>query len=176
MNLALEAMERRHIVLGVVSDMNLEDVYQWSDARKGQFLAGPVVFEPAWADTARIRRDLASGRLQVMGEIATQYQGYPPHDVANEPFFALAEEYDVPVLIHTSGAAAPNKTFRIHDGHPDRLEEVLLLHPKLRLWLENAAYPFLDEVIALMYRYPQVYVDVSTITWGYPAGRVLAIS
>ena len=41
-------------------------------------------------------------------------------------------------------------------------------HPNLRLYMENAGYPFLDEVISLMYRYPQVYADISTITWIIP--------
>ena len=30
------------------------------------------------------------------------------------------------------------------------------------------SWPFLGEMIALMYRYPQVYVDLSTITWIIP--------
>lgn len=33
---------------------------------------------------------------------------------------------------------------------------------------KNAGYPFLDEAIALMYRYPNVYADLSTITWILP--------
>ncbi len=48
------------------------------------------------------------------------------------------------------------------------LEEVLARHPDLRLWLENAGYPFLDETIALMYRHQQVYADLSTIPWIIP--------
>jgi predicted TIM-barrel fold metal-dependent hydrolase len=39
---------------------------------------------------------------------------------------------------------------------------------RLRLYIENAGFPFLDETIALLYRYPNVYVDVSTITWLIP--------
>jgi hypothetical protein len=34
--------------------------------------------------------------------------------------------------------------------------------------VENAGYPFLQEIIALMYQYPQVYADLSTITWIIP--------
>jgi predicted TIM-barrel fold metal-dependent hydrolase len=39
---------------------------------------------------------------------------------------------------------------------------------RLRLYIENAGFPFLDETIALLYRYPNVYVDVSTITCSSP--------
>ncbi len=170
MRLALEAMDRNNIVLGVVTDANLARVYEWAEARPGQFLAGVAVFDPQRADTTELRIEFEAGRLQVMGEIATQYQGYPPDDPANEPLFALAEELGVPTLIHTEGIAGGSggSPFRIGHGHPERLQEVLVRHPDLRLWLENAAYPFLDEVIALMYRYPQVYADISTITWIIP--------
>jgi hypothetical protein len=170
MELALAAMDRNNVVLGVVSDAGLSSVYQWASARPGRFLAGVAIFNPSAADTAALRAEFEAGRLQVMGEIATQYRGYPPDDPANEPLFALAEALDVPLLIHTEGIAggSPLSPFRIADGHPERLQEVLIRHPNLRIWLENAAYPFLDEVIALMYRYPQVYADVSTITWIIP--------
>ena len=81
-----------------------------------------------------------------------------------KPYFALAEELDLPVLIHTAGVGAPYPTFRSSAGHPLLLEEVLVRHPKLRIYLENAGYPFLHEMIALMFQYPQVYADLSTIT------------
>jgi predicted TIM-barrel fold metal-dependent hydrolase len=34
--------------------------------------------------------------------------------------------------------------------------------------VESAGYPFLDEIITLMYMYPQVYADLSTISWIIP--------
>lgn len=168
MALALEAMKRNNIVLGVVSDGSLERVYEWAAARPGAFLAGAGISNPAVVDTASLRAEFEAGRLQVIGEIGTQYQGFAPDDPVHEPIFALAEALDVPVLIHTEGIAGSSARFRIAHGHPERLEEVLSKHPDLRLWLENAGYPFLDEMIALMYRYPEVYADVSTITWIIP--------
>jgi uncharacterized protein len=166
--LAIAAMDRNQVVLGVVTDADLERVYEWIAPARSRFLAGAAVFDPERADPALIRSELEAGRLDVLGEIATQYLGFPPEHPANAPFFALAEDFGVPLLIHTSGWAGPSDRFRIAHGHPERLEEVLIRHPDLRIWLENAAYPFLDEVIALMYRYPQVYADLSTITWIIP--------
>ncbi|MHC1744893.1 MAG: amidohydrolase family protein [Syntrophobacteraceae bacterium] len=103
-----------------------------------------------------------------MGELTGQYYGLSPNDAALEPYFQLAEGADVPVLIHTLGIGGPIPTFRSHRGNPLLLEEVLVNHPKLRIWVENAGYPFLQEIIALMYQYPQVYADLSTITWIIP--------
>lgn len=41
-------------------------------------------------------------------------------------------------------------------------------HPELRIFVENSGYPFLDDMIAMMYQYPQLYGDLSTITWVIP--------
>ncbi len=38
----------------------------------------------------------------------------------------------------------------------------------MRLYFENAGYPFLEDAIALMSQYPHVYADLSTITWIIP--------
>ena len=66
------------------------------------------------------------------------------------------------------GTAASSAKFRIAQGHPELLQDVLVRHPKLRLYLENAGFPFLEETVALLYRYPNVYADLSTITWIFP--------
>ena len=168
MGLAIESMKRNNIVLGMVTDANLNDVYEWVEGDPDRFWAGPAVFDPANADTAFLRREFEAERLQVMGEIAAQYQGYAPNDPALEPFFALAEALDVPTLIHCEGIAGASRRFQLADGDPRLLQEVLELHPNLRLWVENAGYPYLEGIIALMYRYPQVYADLSTITWVIP--------
>jgi hypothetical protein len=109
-----------------------------------------------------------SGRLKGMGEIATQYSTMAPNDPRLEPYYSLAEELDLPVLIHTAGLGAPTPGFRASLGRPLQLEEVVVRHPRLRLYLENAGYPFLEEAIALMVQHPQVHADVSTITWLIP--------
>jgi hypothetical protein len=37
-----------------------------------------------------------------LGEIATQLTGLPPNHSSLEPYFDLAEEHDLPVLVHTA--------------------------------------------------------------------------
>jgi predicted TIM-barrel fold metal-dependent hydrolase len=160
-------MNRHNIVLGFLSDP-LENVFKWTEAAPNRFIASPAVFEPGKADLAMLRREYKASRLGGMGELAAQYAGIAPNDPRLEPLFALAEEFDVPVLIHTEGIAGTSERFRIAHGHPELLEEVLARRPRLRLYVENAGFPFVNETIALMYRYENVYVDVSTITWIIP--------
>ena len=127
-----------------------------------------LVWDPDDVDIDDLRQEYEAGKLRGMGELATQYRGYAPNDPAMDPLFALAFEFDVPVLIHAEGIAGGSPAFRIADGHPELLQEVLIEHPQLRLYMENAGFPFLEEAISLMYRYPNVYADLSTITWIIP--------
>jgi predicted TIM-barrel fold metal-dependent hydrolase len=115
-----------------------------------------------------LRDEIKAGKIKVMGEIAAQYDGIPPNDPKLDPYFALAEEFNLPVHIHCLGLGAPNPTFRSQYGNPLLLEDVLVKYPNLRLFVENAGYPFLAEVTALMMQYPNVYADLSTISWMTP--------
>src|SRR5690606_42059674 len=45
---------------------------------------------------------------------------------------------------------------------------MLKRHPKLRVWLMHAGWPYLQETKALMYVYPQLYADVSVSNWIIP--------
>ncbi len=166
LKLTLEAMDRNNIVLGFLSSWPLENVYRWVEAAPGRFIASPLVQNPNEVDLLALRRDYEAKRLRGMGELANQYAGIEATDPRLEPFFALADEFDVPVLIHHHGTAAPSAQFRISIGHPEQLEDILVRHPKLRLSIEAAGFPFLEETIALMYRYPLVYADLSL--WKYP--------
>jgi len=125
-------------------------------------------------DLARLRAEIQAGRVHVLGELALQYIGMAPNDPRLEPYFALAEEMDIPVGIHTGLGPAgtpydpccPN--FRVTLGNPILVEEVLIRHPRLRIYLMHGGWPYLQETKAILSVYPQVYVDLATINWIIP--------
>jgi len=160
------AMNRHNIVMGVLLGGPLEEEYlragkgRFIRAVKDHFFGGPS------PDSARTL--LAKGTATAVGELVPSYVGVSPADSAFAAYFALAEEFDVPVLVHGAGIGGRFPTYRAAMGRPLLLEEVLKRHPKLRLYVENAGYPFADEMLAILYMYPNLYVDVSTITWLIP--------
>lgn len=164
----LEAMDRYNIVKGFLSDLDLNEVQEWAKAAPGRFIISPFILDPGKASPDDLRKELAAKRLAGVGEIGSQLLGIAPNDARLDPYFALAEEFDVPVLIHTEGIGPPLPSFRSAAGSPLLLEEVMVRHPKLRLFVENTGFPYLDEMVAMMYQYPQLYGDVSTITWIIP--------
>src|SRR5690606_9399028 len=173
--LTLERMRRHGIVLGLVSG---PDAAMASMREAG---GDDMVWAGAFLDDGRtplpavdvLREAFASGDLKVMGEIGAQYHGLDPSDEWFEPYLALAEEFDIPVGIHT-GLAPPGTPygccpgFSVSLGNPVRLEPMLKRHPKLRVWIAHAGWPYLEETKAILYMYPQVHADVSVINWIIP--------
>ena len=116
----------------------------------------------------RIRELNADGQLDVFAEIVNQYDGIAPDDPRMEPYWQLAEELDIPAGIHI-GPGPPGVLYLGSSGYrarlhsPLTLEEVLVKHPKLRVYVMHAGFPMLDDLLALMYAHPQVYVEVGVI-------------
>lgn len=163
----LAVMDEHNVVKGFLSG-DLEIVHQWVKAAPDRFIASPFILDAGKPDVERLRQEYQAGRLGGVGEIATQLRGLPPNAPALEPYFALAEKHDLPVLIHTLGIGPQLPTFRSSAGSPVLLEDVLVRHPKMRIFVENTGYPYLDEMIAMMNQYPQLHGDLSTITWVIP--------
>jgi hypothetical protein len=159
-------MKRHNIVMGVLLGGPLQE--QYLRAGEGRFLPAADDSFFTWPSPDALRKLLETGQVKAIGELAPSYAGVSPADPAFAPYFALAEEFDVPVLAHVAGIGGRFPTYRAAGGRPLLLEEVLKRHPRLRLYVENAGYPFGDEMVALLYMYPNVYVDVSTITWLIP--------
>jgi len=164
----LAAMDRYNIVKAFLSGRDMAIVQRWVARAPKRFVPSPFMFKPGEPDPQTLRREYAAGRLRGLGEIATQLAGVAPNDPALKPYLALAEEFDLPVLIHTAGIGPYLPGFRSAAGNPLLLEDVLVRHPKLRVFIENAGFPYRGEMIAMMYQYPQLHADVSTISWIIP--------
>jgi predicted TIM-barrel fold metal-dependent hydrolase len=164
-------MEKYHVV-GVLSGTP-ERVAAWRKAAPGRFLAGLNFNIGRNYPVEKVAALHAAGVLDVLAEVTTQYQGIAPTDPRIEPYWALAEKLDIPVGIHV-GTGPPGIIYMGADGYRARLhsaltmEEVLVKHPKLRVYLMHAGYPMIDDLLALMYAHPQVYVDTAVIIYTQP--------
>jgi predicted TIM-barrel fold metal-dependent hydrolase len=167
----------RYNVIGVVSGP-VDRLREWRMAAPGRILFGidpPSYDELADAAvlTKRVAPLKASGDAAVIGEIAVQYAGMAPDDKRLDGLWTTAEALDLPVGLHVGPGAPgtpylPGMGYRARMSNPLALEEVLVKHPKLRLYVMHAGYPMLDAMLALMYAHPQVYVDTGVIAWTQP--------
>jgi uncharacterized protein len=145
----------------------------WKKRNPEMFITGLGLRGQNLPDTLWLRDAFKTGKIEVLGEIAVQYDGIAPDSSILEPYYALAEEYDIPVAIHI-GPGPPGAPYvgypkyRMGLSNPLLLEDVLVRHPKLRIYVMHAGWPMVDAMIALMYAHPQVYIDVAVIDWARP--------
>ena len=170
---------RRHNVRHAVTDGAPADVAAWRKAAPASVRIVPAVGFAKRQDKPidELRRLHANGQLAVFAEVAMQYRGVRADDPRWEPYFALAEELDIPVGLHLgegppAAARFPGyETYRASLTSPFQLEEVLRKHPKLRIYVMHYASPLVDEMIAMMFTHPNLYVDVSCNNWGLPRAQ-----
>lgn len=189
----LAEMDAEGIVLSLLHINEPGDVQGWLAAAPGKFIGGPTMpcwqtpQEPfyrcfpetkGWPDLAWLERELAAGRVGILGEMGFNYSGVHPDDARMSPYWALAAKYDVPVLVHINRGPSPGfgprrdpKCCPAYDGemgNPALLRPVLERHRGLRIILAHVGtggapnnLPFNQEIAALLRDYPAVYFDMS---------------
>lgn len=174
----LDIMARRNIVAMVSGEP--EDVARWRAAAPERVIAGLDLRIVPRPPTARfqarspdeVRRLHAAGAFAVLGEVMAQYEGVAPADPRLEPYWALAEELGIPVGIHlgpgSAGAPYEGGGYRAGGSSALGMEEVLVRHPRLRVYLMHAGYPLIDDLLAFLYAHPQAYVDIAALVGTEP--------
>lgn len=169
-------MKRYNIVAGVIAGEG-PVVAAWRTAYPGLFIPAANFFvddgAPPKERLAVLEDQVERGETEIFAEITPQYRGMAPDDPALEDFYALAERLDIPVGIHM-GYGAPGGPYWVYPkyraslGNPLLLEDMLARHPKLRVYVMHAGMPMTDEMIAVLFSHPQVFVDISADNWGVP--------
>jgi hypothetical protein len=164
------AVMERYNVIGVASGP-IAAVRRWRAAAPARIVPAVQSFGEVPLDS--VRAWAKDGTIRVLGELAFQYLGVGPGDSLPEAHYALAEQLDLPVGVHVgpgppAGPYMGTPRYRARQSDPLLLEDVLLRHPKLRLYVMHAGWPLGDRMIALLYAHPQVYVDVGVISWTQP--------
>ncbi len=168
----ISVIERRN-VFGVLSGTS-ELVNQWIQAAPGRFIPG-LGFQigPGAPSPDSLEQLHLDGKLAVLAEVTNQYLGIAPDDERMEPYWELAERLDIPVGIHI-GAGPPGVIYLGASGYRARLhsaltlEEVLVRHPQLRVYIMHAGYPMIEDLLTVMYAHPQVHVGVGVIVYTQP--------
>jgi predicted TIM-barrel fold metal-dependent hydrolase len=173
-------MKRWNVVKGITSGGDgdrLRAATHWHEVDPSRFIAAAGVRgseDTPLPDIKVLRKGFGSQQLRVLGEVTAEYAGLNLSDSKYEPYLSLAEELDVPVALHT-GMGPPGgsfdpccRGFRARLGNPILIEEALNRHPKLRVNLMHAGWPYLQDTIAILFMYPQVYADLGALDWIAP--------
>jgi len=163
----LEKFRKHKIVKAMVSNGKL-----WYDDVPETILIGGA---DKGIDALRIQHQ--EGKLQVIAEMAPFYAGILADDPSILPYFELAQELDIPVGFHIF-PGGPNYGFhmmpemlggmRTYNAHPAQLENVLVKYPNLRIYIMHGGWPYVEDLKALMYAHPNVYIDIAVVNWILP--------
>ena len=140
------------------------------------FPAEGIHIVPPTPGLAALRATLAGSPAAAIGPILAQSDGIAADDARLEPYWSLAEELGRPVAIALGPepSGTPSPRYRVALGDPLKLESVLVRHPKLRVVVVGAGWPFGDAMAGLMQRYPHVSVDVRPLVGILPDADVQA--
>jgi hypothetical protein len=162
----LRLLQQSNVIKAVASGTDQRIIDRWHSAAPDRIIPALVLGLGLGVPLDTIRARLRNGSIQVLGEAIWQFEGVAPDDRRLEPFWALAEELEVPIAIHL-GPGPPGiqreMPFRARLGDPLALEEVLARHRRLRVWVMHAGWPLGDRMVGLLSSFPQVYVDVAGI-------------
>jgi len=171
---SLAILERYNIF--AVTAGPLANVRAWHAAAPERIIPAHAFGDPGSASVEEFRRLVGNHELALFAEVSPQYQGLTIDAPVLEPYFALAEELDVPVGVHLGegppgGPYWATPSYRARLTTPLQLEDLLIRHPRLRLYVMHYGSPLVDEMIAVLYSHPQVYVDIAGNNWAHPRAQ-----
>jgi predicted TIM-barrel fold metal-dependent hydrolase len=146
---------------------------RWKVAGGNRILPATYINKESAPTIEALRQQVKTKGIVAFAELGEQYTGVPANDPSLEPLYSLAEELDIPVGIHM-GPGPPgipyfgDKGYRMRMSSLLLLEDVLVRHPRLRVWAMHAGWPLIDDTIATLYAHPQLYVDLGVIDYTTP--------
>lgn len=91
--------------------------------------------------------------------VSALFNGIPASDKHYYPLYAKCVELDIPVRIYSSMTYANDRPYDL--GHPRHLDEIAIDFPELRIVAGLGGWPWVNEMVALVRRHPNLYVDTA---------------
>ena len=110
-----------------------------------------------------LRAHLADRRIVGL-KLYPGYEPFFPSDPALDPVYALAQEYRVPVMLHSGDTFTP--TGKLKYAHPLAVDEVAVDHPDVNFVICHLGNPWIRDCMEVVYKNQNVYTDISGLVLG----------
>lgn len=142
-----------------------EEIRAIMDAVPGRFI-GFASVDPR-EDGADDRLAHAFDELGLMGlKLNLSHLKMYPDDRRLDKLFAMCQARNLPVMLHSGFSWEPDAPSKY--GRPILYEDVAIEYPDLRFCLAHLGWPWVDEAMMLLLKYPNVYTDTSTVFMDSP--------
>ena len=133
------------------------------DAKDLGVVAGISYLHYKEKDLRELADDLREGRVKGL-KLYPGYEPFYPHDKRLKVVYDLAEEFQVPVMIHTGDTYSPKGKLKY--AHPLEIDEVAVDHPNVRFVICHLGNPWLTDAMEVVYKNANVYADISGLMLG----------
>ena len=126
-------------------------------------VAGITYKELSDAVLAELRTFLEQGLIKGL-KLYPGYEPFYPADPALWPIYGLAQDFDVPVMIHTGDTYSPSG--KVKYSHPLNIDEVAVDHPEVNFIICHLGNPWFRDTMEVVYKNANVYADISGLVLG----------
>ena len=107
-------------------------------------------------ELVRLVKDRGFGAMRV----SSLYNMVPASDRRYYPLYAKCVELDIPMRIYCNMNYATDRPYDL--GHPSHLDQVAMDFPELRIVAALSGWPWVNEMVALLRRHPNLYADTAS--------------
>ncbi len=133
------------------------------DRKDVYVVAGISYFRCSGPDLDELRDYLKDGSVRGF-KLYPGYEPFFPYDEKLEPVYALAEEFQVPVMIHSGDTYTPKG--KVKFSHPLHVDEVAVDHPGVNFVICHIGNPWIRDCMEVVYKNANVYADISGLVLG----------
>jgi len=110
-----------------------------------------------------IEKDGIKG-LKIMNPFREKYL----NDPILEKSFKIAQQYELLILMHTGYPPPGTKKNVLTYANPLKIEDIIHKYPELKIIIAHMGFPWIDSALSLAVQYPNIYVDISNLTYMMP--------
>lgn len=126
-------------------------------------VAGVSYIQRAARDLGELREYLKSGIVRGL-KFYPGYEPFYPNDPEMRPAVELAEEFGVPLMVHSGDTFSPQG--RIKFSHPLHIDDLAVDHPTLKIVVCHLGNPWLRDCMEVVYKNANVHADISGLVLG----------
>jgi len=166
----LERVKIDKAVMLPVSDKENVAVSEWAQSAPDIII--PFFNPPERLDDSKSIKDIIEKAIledNYKGfKIMVSFRKKKLNDKILYPVLEMAHEHKLPVLFHTGYPPPGTQKSVLTFSNPIVIDEYINSFPDAKIIIAHMGYPWVDNALALAVQYPNIYLDISNMTYMMP--------
>lgn len=114
-------------------------------------------------DLKQLRPHILAGHVRGL-KLYPGYEPFYPNDPVLNPVYALAAEFQIPVMVHSGDTFTSSGKLKY--AHPLHVDDVAVDHPDVNFVICHLGSPWFRDCMEVVYKNKNVYTDISGLVLG----------